>query len=269
MRCPTLTRCLAPHARACTHTQHGFIAGGLADGSICLWNPERIIHSGAEGGNALLARLPKHQGAVKGLEFNVFRCGGGWGAGEDRGEAAEAAAGCSRACRCDARRPSASLPLARFTRSPNLLASGGADGELCIWDVGNPATPSLYPAMKGGGPGVQQGRRGEQRRQRWHGEQGWATTRDEGAVADSLRPTASLVPLQAPSRRSLTLPGTKRCNTSSAPAQRVSARARGWWWGARGRCALPWRPCGVERGSPPPPTTHQGPACCCCCCAPL
>jgi protein transport protein SEC31 len=34
--------------------------------------------------------------------------------------------------------------------SPNLLASGGADGELCIWDVGNPAQPSLYPAMKGG-----------------------------------------------------------------------------------------------------------------------
>ncbi len=35
-------------------------------------------------------------------------------------------------------------------RSPNLLASGGADGELCIWDVGNPLQPSLYPAMQGG-----------------------------------------------------------------------------------------------------------------------
>ena len=35
--------------------------------------------------------------------------------------------------------------------SPNLLASGGADGDLCIWDVGNPAQPSLYPAMKVGG----------------------------------------------------------------------------------------------------------------------
>lgn len=32
--------------------------------------------------------------------------------------------------------------------SPNLLASGGVDGDLCIWDVGNPAQPSLYPAMK-------------------------------------------------------------------------------------------------------------------------
>lgn len=32
--------------------------------------------------------------------------------------------------------------------SPNLLASGAADGELCIWDVANPAQPSLYPALK-------------------------------------------------------------------------------------------------------------------------
>jgi hypothetical protein len=41
------------------------------------------------------------------------------------------------------------------SRSPNLLASGGADGELCIWDVGNPLQPSLYPAMKGGSGGPQ------------------------------------------------------------------------------------------------------------------
>lgn len=34
------------------------------------------------------------------------------------------------------------------TFSPNLLASGAADGELCIWDVANPAQPSLYPALK-------------------------------------------------------------------------------------------------------------------------
>lgn len=34
------------------------------------------------------------------------------------------------------------------TFSPNLLASGAADGELCIWDVANPQAPSLYPALK-------------------------------------------------------------------------------------------------------------------------
>ena len=32
--------------------------------------------------------------------------------------------------------------------SPNLLASGGDDAELCIWDLANPAAPSLYPAFK-------------------------------------------------------------------------------------------------------------------------
>lgn len=32
--------------------------------------------------------------------------------------------------------------------SSNLLASGAADGELCIWDVATPSQPSLYPALK-------------------------------------------------------------------------------------------------------------------------
>lgn len=32
--------------------------------------------------------------------------------------------------------------------SPNLLASGAADSDLCIWDLAKPATPSLYPALK-------------------------------------------------------------------------------------------------------------------------
>jgi protein transport protein SEC31 len=36
--------------------------------------------------------------------------------------------------------------------STNLLASGAADGELCVWDVASPGAPSLYPALKGTGP---------------------------------------------------------------------------------------------------------------------
>jgi hypothetical protein len=32
--------------------------------------------------------------------------------------------------------------------SPNLLASGAGDGDLCIWDLSNPSVPSLYPALK-------------------------------------------------------------------------------------------------------------------------
>ena len=35
----------------------------------------------------------------------------------------------------------------------NLLASGGTDGEVCIWDISDPRKPNLYPAMKGAGAG--------------------------------------------------------------------------------------------------------------------
>lgn len=108
----------------------------------------------------LLARLQKHAGAVKGLEFNSFRCIG-----------ATAAVGCCctaavqwtiwgeclpcAGCMAQHVQPCPSPPTASVLSyllpcSPNLLASGGADGELCIWDVGNPLQPSLYPAMQGG-----------------------------------------------------------------------------------------------------------------------
>ncbi|MCO5588868.1 hypothetical protein L7F22_042828 [Adiantum nelumboides] len=35
--------------------------------------------------------------------------------------------------------------------TPNLLASGGDDGEVVIWDVVNPSAPSHFPALKGAG----------------------------------------------------------------------------------------------------------------------
>ncbi|KAI5061484.1 hypothetical protein GOP47_0023989 [Adiantum capillus-veneris] len=35
--------------------------------------------------------------------------------------------------------------------TPNLLASGGDDGEVVIWDVVNPTAPSHFPALKGSG----------------------------------------------------------------------------------------------------------------------
>lgn len=34
--------------------------------------------------------------------------------------------------------------------SPNLLASGAGECDLCIWDVADAAKPSLYPALKAG-----------------------------------------------------------------------------------------------------------------------
>ncbi|GLC43098.1 hypothetical protein PLESTF_001202800 [Pleodorina starrii] len=88
--------------------QLGLLAGGLADGSVCLWDPTALVDPGTKEQHRapLLAKMQKHTGAVKGLEFNGF--------------------------------------------SPNLLASGAADSDLCIWDLAKPSTPSLYPALKGG-----------------------------------------------------------------------------------------------------------------------
>lgn len=79
------TACCRPSLprRLCSpNTQYGLVAGGLADGSVCVWNPARIIGHKAEAAptspagsrGQLLARLQKHAGAVRGLEFNPFRC---------------------------------------------------------------------------------------------------------------------------------------------------------------------------------------------------
>ena len=32
--------------------------------------------------------------------------------------------------------------------SPNLLASGADEGELCIWDLAKPPEPDLFPSLK-------------------------------------------------------------------------------------------------------------------------
>lgn len=34
------------------------------------------------------------------------------------------------------------------TISPNLLASGAEDGEICIWDLANPSEPSHFPPLR-------------------------------------------------------------------------------------------------------------------------
>ncbi|TQE13024.1 hypothetical protein C1H46_001399 [Malus baccata] len=39
--------------------------------------------------------------------------------------------------------------------APNLLASGADDGEICIWDMTNPAEPSHFPPLKGSGSAAQ------------------------------------------------------------------------------------------------------------------
>mmetsp|Transcript_24380 Transcript_24380/g.43410 ORF Transcript_24380/g.43410 Transcript_24380/m.43410 type:complete len:1160 (-) Transcript_24380:43-3522(-) len=48
----------------------GIIAGGLDDGTICLWDPSRMFDGAGDA--SLLATLQKHQGSVRGLMFNPF-----------------------------------------------------------------------------------------------------------------------------------------------------------------------------------------------------
>jgi len=50
--------------------EYGMLGGGLSDGTVCVWNPAPIIEGTSAPDSALLCRMSKHQGAVRGLEFN-------------------------------------------------------------------------------------------------------------------------------------------------------------------------------------------------------
>uniref|UniRef100_A0A2P2MNN0 Uncharacterized protein MANES_10G135100 n=1 Tax=Rhizophora mucronata TaxID=61149 RepID=A0A2P2MNN0_RHIMU len=47
------------------------------------------------------------------------------------------------------------LGLAFNSFTPNLLASGAADGEICVWDLDKPTEPSRFPPIKGSGYATQ------------------------------------------------------------------------------------------------------------------
>lgn len=48
----------------------GLIAGGMADGTINVWNPAKLSSGDEEG---LLASLEQHTGAIPGLHFNPHK----------------------------------------------------------------------------------------------------------------------------------------------------------------------------------------------------
>ena len=52
---------------------HGLIAGGMADGTINLWNPELLLNSEPECSDALIGAIAQHQGSVNGLQFNPHK----------------------------------------------------------------------------------------------------------------------------------------------------------------------------------------------------
>ncbi len=125
---------LPPADPAHSHAvQQGLLAGGLADGSVVLWDPAAIVER-KEGVSPLLAKMQKHKGEASpmGSKIVMVRMLG---------------LGLTLWCT----RPHSCLQVKGLefnTFSPNLLASGAADGELCIWDLAKPSAPTLYPALK-------------------------------------------------------------------------------------------------------------------------
>ncbi|KAJ3169039.1 protein transport protein S31 [Irineochytrium annulatum] len=74
---------------------YGFLAGGMENGEMDLWDPQLIIDG--SGSDPLITRQSRHSGPVRGLDFNPV--------------------------------------------DPKFLASGATDGEIFIWDLGNPTKP--------------------------------------------------------------------------------------------------------------------------------
>ncbi|KAL1559573.1 transducin family protein / WD-40 repeat family protein [Salvia divinorum] len=93
----------------------GLIAGGLVDGSIALWNPKTLIGKYKKG-------IAAGENALAG---NLSKHKG------------------------------AVRGLEFNSLSPNLLASGAEEGDICIWDVSKPSEPSLFPPLKGSGSAEQ------------------------------------------------------------------------------------------------------------------
>ncbi|KAL3516403.1 hypothetical protein ACH5RR_023305 [Cinchona calisaya] len=95
----------------------GLIAGGLVDGNIGLWNPKPLISSQPSN------RSPE---AIEG----AFLCHLSRHRGPVRG-------------------------LEFNSHSPNLLASGADESDICIWDVAKPTEPSHFPPLKGSSSATQ------------------------------------------------------------------------------------------------------------------
>ncbi|KAL0349373.1 UNVERIFIED_CONTAM: protein transport protein SEC31B [Sesamum angustifolium] len=86
----------------------GLIAGGLVDGNIGVWNPKPLISPHKKGSDT------SESAFVVSLSRN--------------------------------RGPVRALEFNSL--SPNLLASGADEGDICIWDVSKPSEPSHFPPLK-------------------------------------------------------------------------------------------------------------------------
>ena len=86
----------------------GVVAGGMADGTVKIWDPQKVIQQqDAPSGGGLLGSSSKHSSNVNSVQFCPHAAGG-------------------------------------------QLASGGADNEVFIHDLGRPDQPSVYAPSEAG-----------------------------------------------------------------------------------------------------------------------
>ncbi|KAG8363650.1 hypothetical protein BUALT_Bualt19G0044600 [Buddleja alternifolia] len=119
----------------------GLIAGGLVDGTIGLWNPKPLIWQHVSFALHDFLRSPLTSLLEEGNCSNTSK------EGSDTSENAFVG-NLSRH-----RGPVRGLEFNSF--SPNLLASGADEGDICIWDVSKPSEPSHFPPLKGSGSAAQ------------------------------------------------------------------------------------------------------------------
>ncbi len=117
-----------------TDHPRGIIAGALENGSLDLWDAEKLV-SGAS--DALISRTAKHTGAIKSLQFNPLK------------PQILATAGLKGSCSSITSRDIANpfrlgttaaraddLECLAWNRKvPNILATGGAGGLVTVWDL--------------------------------------------------------------------------------------------------------------------------------------
>ncbi|CAL5339835.1 unnamed protein product [Camellia sinensis] len=111
----------------------GLIAGGLVDGNIAIWNPLSLIRVSYED-----YRAARSVGDLAEGRYYIYN-------GEEWCSKASENALVSQLLRH--RGPVRGLEFNAL--SPNHLASGADEGDICIWDIASPAEPTHFPPLKG------------------------------------------------------------------------------------------------------------------------
>ncbi|KAL1881116.1 hypothetical protein VTK73DRAFT_4793 [Phialemonium thermophilum] len=112
----------------------GVIAGGLENGSLDLWDADKLISGDA---NALLSRTTKHSGAIKAVQFNPVKPQLLASAGAKGELFVYDVADVSNPFRLGtaAARSDDIECLAWNRKVPNILATGGSGGFVTVWDL--------------------------------------------------------------------------------------------------------------------------------------